>query len=117
MLKEKIKALLTRRNGDKLFLGLSVVAGVYLKLGPIEVLILAFFIWIILNPVSSKYPAMAMVGFLMATPLLLIFKQGVMAEQTAIYAYYFLVMTVIMGIYEIREDKQEIADKDTKTLN
>jgi ABC-type proline/glycine betaine transport system permease subunit len=42
--------------------------------------------------------------FLILTPFALILKQDVIAENLAIYAYYFLVMTTIMGVREIRKE-------------
>lgn len=39
-------------------------------------------------------------AFLISCPILLIFKKEAIAEQIAIYAYYFLAMTVVLKLIE-----------------
>ena len=43
--------------------------------------------------------------FLASCPFLLIYKREDLAETMAIYAYYFLVMTVVLQIAELKRDK------------
>jgi hypothetical protein len=90
---------------DVILLAVSVVLGIYLKWSISEVAVFVVFIFIILHPLPSRFLAMPALFFLILTPFFLIFKQELIAEQVAIYCYYFLVMTVIMGIYEIYSER------------
>lgn len=108
---------LKKMNSRKaLNIGLLIVAlgmGVYFQWGVMNTLIFVIFIGIILRPVSSRILAMPALFFLVLTPFALIFKQDLLAENLAIYAYYFLILTVMMGIYEVRNAKLPISnDKD-----
>lgn len=117
MFKEKAKKVLAKRNKDIFFMVLAAALGVYLGFNVMEVIILTIFIGIILNPVPSRYLAAPALGFLVLTPFFLVFNQKIIAEQSAIYAYYFLIMAVIMGIYEIRKDRCESANPEKLILN
>lgn len=89
-------------------IGLFLVAvgmGIYFQWGVMNTLIFVIFIGIILRPVPSRLLAVPALFFLTLTPFALIFKFDVLAENLAIYAYYFLILTVIMGIYEVRSEK------------
>ena len=81
--------------------------GIYFKWGVINTLIFLIFIGIILRPVSSRILAFPALLFLVLTPFALILKKDVLAENLAIYAYYFLIMATIMGIYEVRKEDKE----------
>ena len=81
--------------------------GIYFKWGVVNTLIFLIFIGIILRPVSSRILAFPALFFLILTPFALIFKKDVLAENLAIYAYYFLIMATIMGIYEVRKEDKE----------
>ena len=108
MSKELLKKIFVKRNVDIFFTSIAVLMGAYLGWQVMEIIIFGIFIWIILNPVLSRITAIPALGFLILTPFLLIFKQQSLAEEVAIYAYYFLIMSVIMGIYEIRKDDKDI---------
>ena len=86
---------------------LALGMGIYFQWGIIETLIFLIFIGIILRPVSSRIMAVPALFFLVLTPFALILKQDVIAENLAIYAYYFLILATIMGIYEVRQNKDE----------
>jgi|WetSurMetagenome_2_1015567.scaffolds.fasta_scaffold245148_2 hypothetical protein len=110
---EKIKKVIFRGAKelnwkDFSILAVSLVLGIYLKWNIFEIAIFCVFIYIILHPVESRYLAMPALFFLVLTPFFLVFKQEAIAEQLAIYCYYFLIMTVMMGIYEVRKDDREI---------
>ena len=81
--------------------------GIYFKWGVMNTLIFLIFIGIILRPVSSRILAFPALFFLILTPFCLILKNDVLAENLAIYAYYFLIMATIMGIYEVRQEDKE----------
>lgn len=54
---------------------------------------------------DSRWAAGAALVFLASCPLLLIFKNDILAEGAAIYAYYFLVITVLTQIRELRRER------------
>jgi hypothetical protein len=83
---------------------LALAMGVYFKWTPAQIITFLIFIGIILRPVSSRIMAVPALLLLIFTPFFLIFKQEAWAESVAIYAYYFLIMAVIMGIYEVRKE-------------
>lgn len=86
---------------DYIVLLLSLSMGVYLRWNIFEIVIFLIFIYIILYPVPSRQAVFPAVILLVITPFFLIFKKDSLAEQVAIYAYYFLIMAVVMGIYEL----------------
>ena len=97
-------------------IGLFVAAlfmGIYFKWKIMEILIFLIFLGIILRPVGSRVMAVPALFFLVLTPFALILKQESLAETFAIYAYYFLVMAVIMGIYEVRREKGDSIEHET----
>jgi hypothetical protein len=109
MSKEKLKnavvSIIKKLNWkDGVFLSFSLFMGIYLKWNFFEVAIFLIFIYIILHPVESRIMAMPALFFLVLTPFFLVFKQEIIAEKLAIYCYYFLIMTVMMGIYEVRQE-------------
>lgn len=89
-------------------LGLAVWLGFYLGWRIWDTALFVFFIGIILRPVTSRIPAAGALFFLSLTPFFLIAEKKEMAESLAIYAYYFLVMTVMMGVYEIRREEKNV---------
>lgn len=109
---------ISRKNIIDAFFIVAVIAmGIFLHWKIAEIAVFSLFIWIILNPVSSQYPAIGAIFFLALTPFFMIFKKDIMANQLAIYAYYFLIMTVIMGIYEIWKENGERKSNQTKSSN
>ncbi|MCP5498156.1 MAG: hypothetical protein H7A23_26665, partial [Leptospiraceae bacterium] len=56
----------------------------------------------VLSIPDGRIPAVFALLFLVFTPVFLIFRQEKIAEQSAIYAYYFLVITVITQIIEMK---------------
>jgi hypothetical protein len=81
--------------------------GIYFQWGIMNTLIFLIFIGIILRPVSSRIMALPALFFLILTPFALILEQDLVAENLAIYAYYFLIMATIMGIREVRQEDKE----------
>ena len=97
----------SKRNIDIGITVIAIVLGIYLGWGNMEILIFGIFIWSILRSISSQHMAIPALFFLSITPFLLILERKEKAEEFAIYAYYFLVLAVIMGIYEIRKDEKD----------
>jgi len=103
-----LKKILTKRNIDVFIIAIAVFVGAYFDWKIIGIVIFVIFIWTILNPIPSRYLALPVLPLLFLTPFFIIFKKPELAERSSIYAYYFLIMTVMMGIYELRkEGKQE----------
>jgi hypothetical protein len=104
MLKEgKLHRVFNKKTADAAITALALLIGAYFGWKIIEILIFGFFIWAILKSISSRLAAMPALFFLALTPLFLILKKNEIAEEASIYAYYFLILTVILGIYEIRK--------------
>lgn len=102
----KLKRL-TKKNYLKIIL--IIVILIYTLIKGIEVInffILAYALVSILFVIESRIAAGIALLFLTSCPILLIFKKEAMAETMAIYAYYFLVITVITQIREYwREER------------
>lgn len=103
--KEFFRKIFIKRNIDITITVLAMLMGAYFGWKITEIVIFGIFIWIILNPISSRLIAIPALAFLAFTPFLLIFKKPELAEESAIYAYYFLIMATLMGIYEIRKEE------------
>lgn len=99
--KFELKPHLTRRNLHIAITFAALALGIFLDWNIVEVLIFGVFIWSILEYIPSRLLAIPALFFLSATPFLLILERKERAEEFAIYAYYFLVMTVIMGVREV----------------
>lgn len=97
---------LTKKYFDYGLVVFSVLLGFYLHWDLQSVLVYSFVIWIILNPVSSQFLAKGALIFLSFVPLLLIMHREDRAEEFAILAYYFLVLTVIMAIVEFKREEK-----------
>lgn len=83
----------------------AILLGFYLKWGIDSVALFAFIIWIILCPITSPILARIALIFLLFTPLLLIIKRDSQAEKFAMFAYVFLVLTVVTAVMEQRSKK------------
>jgi hypothetical protein len=87
---------------------------IYLFLSPLMVvnsnlIFLAFWIFLLLfirleSSVSFLYALI----FLCLTPILLLFKKDMIAENFAIWTYYFLVVGTIQSIYELKKNPKNL---------
>lgn len=102
----KLDQYLTKKYFDYGLIAFSLLLGFYLRWNMQNVFVFSFVIWIILNPISSKLLARAALYFLVFVPLLLIMRRDDRAEQFAILAYYFLILTVIMAIVEFKKEQK-----------
>jgi len=105
-----LKKLFSKPVIDGAFVVIVFAMGFFLHWKIYEIALFSLFIWIILNPISSRYLAFGAICFLILTPLFLIGGKKIIADQLAIFAYYFLIMAVMMGIYEVRKDRSEFAN-------
>ncbi|MEI6499100.1 MAG: hypothetical protein WCO23_04000 [bacterium] len=104
----QIGQYLTYQNLDYAILIVALIVGVYLRWKLEDIAFVLFLIWHFLHPLTSQTLAKVALFFLSLTPIFLIIKRDASAEQFAVYAYYFLVLTVIMAIIEMkREEKSD----------
>ncbi len=68
-----------------------------------EMAILAYLGISIIWKLSSRISAFVAILFLASCPILLLLKNDALAETLAVYAYYFLVITVIQEIISLRK--------------
>jgi hypothetical protein len=129
MKKINIRRILIKRNIDIVIVVIAMLVGVYFHWTTPQIIVFVIFVWAILNPISSRVPAIVAILFLAFTPFLLAFQDSkvvmaitslflpiegtklngsALAEETAIYAYYFLILTVVMAIYEIRKEDKKV---------
>ena len=111
MSKKELKNLIIKKVKELnwknwLLILVALAMGIYFRWSIGEIAVFCIFIYILLYPVPSRFMVMPALFFLILTPFFLIFSQESIAEQLAIYCYYFLVMTAIMGIYEIRKEEK-----------
>lgn len=102
-----IETFVRERKLDAGFLLVGILLGVFFNWNIVEIAIFLVFIWSIIGPIQSRYLALPALFFLSFTPVLLAIGRKEQAEIYAIYAYYFLVMAVIRGIIEVRNNKGE----------
>lgn len=102
-----VEAFVMHRRVDIAILLAGVFLGIFLDWSVVEIAFFLVFIWSILGPISSRLLAFPALFFLLLTPALLVLDREARAEEFAVYAYYFLVMTVIRGIIEVRAEKDE----------
>ncbi|MFC1608611.1 hypothetical protein ACFL2R_00555 [Patescibacteria group bacterium] len=104
--KDRIVEFLKGNRVGLSFLVVAILIGVLLGWTDMEILIFTVFIGIILRPVSSRYLAIPAVCFLVLSMLMMILNNESRADEFAIYTYYFLIMAVVMGFYEIRRERK-----------
>lgn len=68
-----------------------------------EVFILAYFGISMIWELSSRISAFAALILIASEPFLLYFKNDALAETLAVYAFYFLVITVIQEMISLRK--------------
>lgn len=95
------------RKKDIFFVGAAFLLGILFEWHIVQITIFVIFVWSIIGPIASRYLAWPSLFFLLLTPGLMALGRREQAEEFAIYAYYFLVMTVIRGIIEIRSESAE----------
>jgi hypothetical protein len=105
---DKIFKFVPSHKLDIIFVALSLAMGVYFHWQVLEIAVFVLLIWVILNPMPSEYFAAFAMLLLILTPFFLIAEKEDIAEEIAIYAYYFLIFTVMMAAYEIRKSDNSV---------
>src|SRR5437016_833192 len=105
VLKEKIKLFQNNHHLFYIFAGAvlaAVFAAAYVLSGWEAAALWCFFLAFLLFAWDTRIPGVLALLFLASCPVLLIFHLDTRAEQSAVYAYYFLVMTVVLQIVEYK---------------
>ncbi len=68
---------------------------------------LLYFILSIIYKVDPRYPVLAAIGCLILAAVLLALNNEELANKVAIYAYYFLVVGVLLNLIEFMREKGE----------
>jgi len=89
-----------------------LVFALFKSINPLEFLILLYALISFLFVLDSRYAAGVAIAFLIFCPFLLTFKKDILAQSAAVYAYYFLVITVLTQMRELARDKK--AGKDSE---
>ncbi len=92
-------------------MGIIVVVLIFALFQRIEVIdffVLSYALISILFVMESRIAVGIALACLICCPFLLIQKNGVLAETTAVYAYYFLVITVLTQIREHRRESRDV---------
>jgi uncharacterized membrane protein len=96
---------LSRRTWLKLLLIAAIMIVALLKsVGIINLFVLLYALISFLFVCDSRAAASIALLLLASCPMLLLMKKDLWAENTAVYAYYFLVITVLTQIRELRRD-------------
>jgi len=88
------------------FVTAAFFVGVYFDWKMMESLVFAIFISSILRPIDSRIFASVGLFFLVMTPIILYSGDKKTAEIVAVYAFYFLVMTVMMAFVELKKEEK-----------
>jgi len=102
---------LTKKYLDYSLTIFSLFLGYYLWWSLQDLVFFTFIIWMILSPVSSRFLAKIALCLLFFVPLFLIVRKNSQAEQFAILAYYFLILTIVVWAVELKKDQKSSGRK------
>lgn len=98
---------LSRRDRAKIAAIIAISVFALLKdIGVVDFFVLAYALVSFLFVLDSRYAAGSALVLLAFCPVFIVFKQSDLAEIAAIYAYYFLVITVLTQIRELMREKK-----------
>lgn len=97
----------------KVKLKISVIIAIlafalFKSIGVLDFLVLAYALISVLFVIESRLAAGAALILLASCPLFLILKKDTFAETAAVYAYYFLMITVLTQIRELKNEKEGV---------
>jgi hypothetical protein len=96
---------LSRRTWLKIFLiAVILIFSLFRGIYPLDFLVLFYALISFLFILDSRFAGGAALVLLASCPFLLIFKKDILAESAAVYAYYFLVITVLAQIRELKRE-------------
>lgn len=96
----------------------AVLAGIAFWLWGLEAFILWFlFLTFLFYRFDSRVIGVLAILSLITCPILLSLEMQAEAEQMAVYAYFFLVMTVVLQIVEFKRDERSEPREKEKTIS
>lgn len=104
-LKNKIyllKPYLKKEYIDTIFLLIAITIGIYYQWSLLNLAFFVFVVWLLLNSLKVQSLAKIALFFLILVPISLFLSKDNYAEQFGLFAYYFLILTVIGAIIEIK---------------
>jgi hypothetical protein len=116
--KKLFPAIAAWAMAKKWWILILIAVGIFIiwRLGIIPGLFWLVFLSFLLFEWDSRIIAFLALIFLASCPFSLIFKREALAEQMAIYAYYFLIMTVVLQIIEyVGHPKDEERDNTPRS--
>ncbi len=107
MFKKILKCFSPKIIIEIILLALSVWMGMYFQWDIFNLGFFLLFVVLILHPLSSRYPAGAAIALLVATAALLVVKKNDWAENMVTWAYYSMILILMMAISELKANKDE----------
>jgi hypothetical protein len=104
--KINLRKLFSESGKDLALVLAAVLLGVFYDWTNMEIIIFGLFVAAIIKPIPTRFFAFWALFFLALTPMLIFLERRERAEELAVYAYYFLVLAVMMGVFEIRQKKR-----------
>ncbi|KKT13236.1 MAG: hypothetical protein UV95_C0003G0110 [Candidatus Falkowbacteria bacterium GW2011_GWF2_43_32] len=101
----RIRAFERRDWLKVLIITLIAVFGLYKGVNAWEFIVLFYAACSVVCALDSRWSTGVALVFLAACPILLVLDRGALAEDSAISAFYFLVITVLTQIRELRHDR------------
>jgi hypothetical protein len=111
----RIKAFKRKDWLKVLIVVLIAVFGLFKGVSAWEFVVLFYAACSLVYILDSRWAAGVALLFLAACPVLLISNREILAESSAISAFYFLVITVLTQIRELRRDRGTESEEDEKT--
>lgn len=105
-----------RTKPVRLLIALLVGVGMGLWLGPRAGVLWFLFGLFLVYEWENRVFGVAALLCLVACPVLLATKQDALAEQIAVYAYFFLVMTVALQLIEFKRHPERFPEEEEKEV-
>lgn len=104
---QELKSFIIKRKFDIILLFVGCLIGVYFHWSVLQIFVFLALLSSLLLPIRSQYLARVALFLLIITAVLLVFEEKKLAEEAAIYTYYFLIGVVIRLFIEIRKEKEK----------
>jgi hypothetical protein len=102
---EKIRYFIKKEWVRILIIIVVLIFAVFKGIEVLDFLILIYALISLLFILNSRLSAILAMICLITCPVLLVFKKDIIAETIAVYAFYFLVITVLIQIRELKGGK------------
>ena len=113
MLKKLIKKISPGIFFEIIILLISLRIGAYFQWETSNLIFFLLFVILIFHRIASRFVLFGAIIFLIATAILFMIKQDELAKTSAIWAYYFMILTATASFLELQDEKNDdIIDKD-----